>query len=35
MIDIVEIPTAILGLSTMTSSKKVPQMIETMTDNRK
>jgi len=35
MIDSVEIPTAILGFPTMTSAKKVPQMIDTMTDNRK
>jgi len=33
MIDSVEIPTAILGFPTMTSSKKVPHVIETMTDN--
>jgi len=32
MIDSVEIPKAIMGFPTMTSSKKVPQMIETITD---
>ena len=36
MLDIsVEIPTAILGFPTMISAKKVPQMIETMTNNQK
>jgi len=33
MIDSIEIPTAILGFSTMSSSKKVPQIIAISYDN--
>jgi len=35
MIDSVKIPTAFLAFLTMQSSKKVPQMIASATDNRK